>query len=71
MEYPGKDPTSPLPPSPGPHQKNTPFKLAKKAHYDAAYSITPKLKKGLSRFLKLAIDCFFEKGYFSVYIETS
>jgi hypothetical protein len=30
----------------------------------------PKDQKGFFNFLKLAIDCFFQKVYFSVYIET-
>jgi hypothetical protein len=30
----------------------------------------PKDQKGLFNFLKLAIACFFQKVYFSVYIET-
>jgi hypothetical protein len=31
----------------------------------------PKLKKSPFNFLKLAIGCFFQKVYFSVYIDTS
>jgi pimeloyl-ACP methyl ester carboxylesterase len=39
--------------------------------YRLASIILPKLKKGTFNFLKIAIDCFFLKVYFSLDIETS